>query len=110
MATRGLPTWLNEGLASVLESEDLEWADKVMSKVAERPRLSQLAGPFGKLNGAQAAVAYATSALAARRLLDEAGGAAITNLLRDLGAGIDFETAFLHRMQKTLAEFEASLQ
>ena len=26
LATRGLPTWLNEGLASVLESDDLDWA------------------------------------------------------------------------------------
>jgi tetratricopeptide (TPR) repeat protein len=111
IATRGLPTWLNEGLASALESEseNLEWADTVVSQVAERPPLSQLAGPFGKLNGAQAAVAYATSALAARRLLDEAGGAAITNLLRDLGAGVDFETAFLHRMRRSLDDFQASL-
>ena len=28
LATRGLPTWLNEGLASVLEGDDLGWADK----------------------------------------------------------------------------------
>jgi hypothetical protein len=28
LATRGLPTWLNEGLASVLESDDLGWATK----------------------------------------------------------------------------------
>ena len=47
--------------------------------------------------------------MAARRLLDEAGGAAVANLLRDLGEGIDFETAFLHRIQKSLADFEASL-
>jgi len=46
----------------------------------------------------------------ARRLLDEAGGAAVANLLRDLGEGIDFETAFLHRIQRSLADFESSLQ
>ena len=28
LATRNLPTWLNEGLASVLESEDLGWANE----------------------------------------------------------------------------------
>ena len=39
-----------------------------------------------------------TSALAAKRLLDEAGGAAIANLLRDLGDGVEFEDAFLHRI------------
>ena len=47
---------------------------------------------------------------AAKRLLDEAGGAAIANLLRDLGEGVEFEAAFLHRIQKSLADFEASLQ
>jgi hypothetical protein len=49
------------------------------------------------------------SALAARRLIDEAGGPAVTNLLRDLGSGVDFEDAFLHRIQKSLADFQASL-
>lgn len=109
LATRNLPTWLNEGLASVLESDNIEWAGKVADKVQELPSLTRLAGPFSKLNGAQATVAYATSALAAKRLLDEAGGAAITNLLRDLGEGLDFETAFEHRIQKSFAEFRASL-
>ena len=28
LATRGLPTWLNEGLATVLEGDDLDWADE----------------------------------------------------------------------------------
>ena len=61
-------------------------------------------GPrFGRLDGAQAQVAYATSALAVRRLLDEAGGVAIANLLRDLGEGVDFDEAFLHRMQRPFA-------
>ena len=61
------------------------------------------------MSGGEAQFAYAASAVAARRLLDEAGGAAVANLLRDLGEGIDFETAFLHRIQKSLADFEASL-
>ncbi|HWI20349.1 MAG TPA: tetratricopeptide repeat protein [Vicinamibacterales bacterium] len=110
MATSQIPTWLNEGLASVLESDSLEWATSRLEKVERLPSLRELSGPFGKLSGADAQVAYAASALAARRLLEEAGGAAIANLLRDLGAGVDFESAFLHRMQKTLADFEASLK
>jgi tetratricopeptide (TPR) repeat protein len=110
LATRGLPTWLNEGLASVLESDDLGWANTVMGKVDRVPPLARLAQPFSKLSGAEAAVAYAASALAARRLLDEAGGAAVANLLRDLGDGVEFETAFLHRIQRSLADFESSLQ
>lgn len=110
LATRGLPTWLNEGLAAMLESDNLEWASSIMSKASSRPSLTTLAAPFGKLSGADAQVAYAASALAARRLLDEAGGGAIANLLRDLGDGVPFEEAFLHRIQRSLADFEARLQ
>ena len=80
-----------------------------MTKVERAPSLAMLAGPFAKLDGGDAQVAYAASALAARRLLDEAGGAAIASLLRDVGDGVDFEAAFLHRIQKSLADFETSL-
>lgn len=109
LATRNLPTWLNEGLASVLESDDLDWATHIVDKAGFVPPLRRLTPPFAKLSGGDAQLAYAASALAARRLLDEAGGTAVANLLRDLGAGIEFEDAFQRRIQKSLAEFEASL-
>ena len=109
LATRSLPTWLNEGLASVLESDDLGWATKVVDKVGKMPPLRLLTPPFAKLSGGEAVYAYAASAVAARRLLDEAGGPAVANLLRDLGDGVEFEEAFLRRIQKTLSDFEASL-
>ena len=110
LATTSLPTWLNEGLASVLESDSLAWAEARVAKSSQVPSLTALAGSFGKRSAADAQVAYATRALAARRLLDEAGGTAVANLLRDLGAGVDFEAAFLHRIQKSFADFQASLQ
>ena len=109
LATRTLPSWLNEGLASVLEGDDLDWATRVVGKAGFLPPLRRLTSPFAKLSGGDAQLAYAASALAARRLLDEAGGTAVANLLRDLGAGIEFEDAFQRRIHKSLAEFEASL-
>ena len=105
-APRGVPTWLNEGLATALETGDLAWADKAIAKSGPAP-LRALQSGFGKFSGAQAQLAYATSALTARRLLEEAGGFAVANLLRDLGDGVDFETAFLHRIQRTFADFQA---
>ncbi len=108
LATRNIPTWLNEGLASVLESEDLGWAQERVAQASSVPPLTVLAAPFAKLSGSDAQVAYAASALAARRLLDEAGGAAVANLLRDLGEGVDFEAAFLHRINRSFADFQAS--
>jgi tetratricopeptide (TPR) repeat protein len=109
LATRNIPTWLNEGLASVLESDDLGWAEERLAKVQSVPTLTKLAGPFSRLSGDDAQVAYAASAVAARRLLDEAGGTAVANLLRDLGAGVEFEAAFLHRINRSFADFQASL-
>lgn len=108
LATRNLPTWLNEGLASVLESDDLDWATRTVAKAGRMPSLRRLAAPFAKLSGEDAQLAYAASAVAARRLLDNAGGVAIANLLRDLGEGVDFEAAFLRRMHRSLADFESS--
>jgi tetratricopeptide (TPR) repeat protein len=109
LATRGVPTWLNEGLATALEGDSLDWAKAAVAKVSKAPSLTSLSGSFNDLTGAEAQVAYAMSALAASRLIDEAGGPAVANLLRDLGSGVDFEDAFLQRIQKSLADFQASL-
>ena len=106
LASRGVPAWLNEGLATVLETGNLDWAEKQASAHPGVP-LRALESGFGRFTGAQAQLAYATSALAARRLLDEAGGFAVANLLRDLGQGVMFESAFLHRIQRPFAEFQA---
>ncbi|MFI5178347.1 MAG: tetratricopeptide repeat protein [Vicinamibacterales bacterium] len=107
LASRGVPGWLNEGLATALETGDLAWAETRVQQHDPIPLRGLQAG-FGRLSGDQATTAYATSALAARRLLEEAGGFAIANLLRDLGAGVDFNEAFLHRIQRTFAEFQTS--
>lgn len=107
LAARGVPTWLNEGLASAFEADDLTWADARVRAAPAPVPLRELQAGFSRLDDAQAQVAYATSALAARRMLDEAGGAAIANLLRDLGEGVDFEAAFLHRIQRSFGDFQA---
>jgi tetratricopeptide (TPR) repeat protein len=104
LASRGVPAWLNEGLATALETGNLDWAETQASSQPPVP-LGVLQSGFGRFTGAEAQLAYATSALAARRLLDEAGGFAVANLLRDLGEGIPLEAAFLHRIQRPFAGF-----
>lgn len=107
LAPRNVPTWLNEGIATALEPDSIDWArERVQSAPAPMP-LSTLRTGFARLTGDQAIVAYATSALAVRRLLDEAGGFALANLLRDLGEGVDFDAAFLRRLQRPFATFQA---
>jgi tetratricopeptide (TPR) repeat protein len=106
-AAREVPTWLNEGLASALEADDLTWAEaRAHDALAQLP-LQALESGFSRLDGTQAQLAYATSALAVRRMLREAGGFAVANLIRDLGAGVDFNTAFAHRIQRPFEEFQA---
>jgi hypothetical protein len=108
VASRNLPAWLNEGLATALESSDLDWAQKAVQQAGGGIALRSLQSGFGRFAGAQAQLAYATSALAVRTLLDEAGGFAIANLLRDLGSGADFESAFAHRFQRSFDDFRAN--
>ena len=103
LAARGVPAWLNEGLATALEGSNLAWAERQTAAQPPVP-LSLLTSGFGRLTGAQAPLAYATSALAARRLLNEAGGFAVASLLRDLGDGVAFEAAFAHRIQRPFAD------
>ena len=88
LASRGVPAWLNEGLATALETGSLNGPRTQRARTSPVP-LRALQSGFGRLSGDQAQLAYATSALAARRLLEEAGGFAIANLLRDLGEGVD---------------------
>jgi tetratricopeptide (TPR) repeat protein len=109
LAPRGGPVWLNEGLATAVDSGDLGWAEASVKTTPAVVPLKALQSGFGRFTGEQAQLAYATSALAVRRLLHEAGGFAIANLLRDIGAGVDFDTAFLHRMQITIDEFQKTL-
>lgn len=104
VAPSGVPMWLNEGLAAALEDEQPE-AEKAVSPIP----LGTLGRSFGRLPREEAQRAYAFSTYAVRRLLDDAGGYAVMNLIRDLGANVPFETAFEHRIQRTLADFEATL-
>src|SRR5205085_11946087 len=108
LASRGVPAWLNEGLATALETGDLGWAEKRMQHVDGNVSLRALQNGFGRFTGEQAQVAYAISALAVRRMLDESGGFAVANLLRDLGDGADFNTAFLRRMNSSFERFQAT--
>jgi tetratricopeptide (TPR) repeat protein len=72
-APRNLPTWINEGLASVLESPDRAWVKRVLGQASEVFALEDLTGGFGHLDGPEALVAYAESAVAAEILVERLG-------------------------------------
>src|SRR4029077_14658197 len=108
IASRNVPTWLNEGLAAAFEAPDLDWAQERVREAPKKIPLDMLRTSFGRLSGAQAQLAYATSALAVRRLLEEVGGLGIANLLRDLGAGVYFDAESAHRIQRPFTDWIAS--
>ena len=108
LAPRDVPTWLNEGLAGVFERGDLGWAEETVRDAKALIPLERLHGSFSGFSGADAKLAYAESALAARYLLDQAGAPPVVALLRDLGSGAAFAEAFGQRILIPYAEFQAA--
>jgi len=107
LAPRGVPTWLNEGLAVFFEGETLDWARRQLQAARARFALADLHSPFSALTTEQAAMAYAESCLAVQALLNVIGGVGVTNLLTDLSEGVDFAAAFERRALMSYAEFQA---
>lgn len=85
-APRGVPTWVNEGLASWLEGGDRSWVARALRATDEVFPLEDLDGGFGDLDGDSALVAYAESHVAGR-LLCETLGANVGTFLQMLGSG-----------------------
>jgi len=104
LARSGVPIWLNEGLAAALER------DQSPVPPAVAIPLGSLGNSFGQLGDTAARDAYAFSAFAVQRLLDAHGGFTMTSLLRDLGTGANFDTAFADRFQQPFEEFDMSLR
>lgn len=98
IAPRGVPTWLNEGLAVMFEPRGREWSEETLARVEGRLPLSRLAQGFGQFSDTQARLAYAESADAVRQLFDDSGSAAIVALLQDIARGRPFAEAFEERM------------
>ncbi len=85
-AGESVPTWINEGLASYLESTNRMWASDVLRRAGNRIPLEYLADGFGRFDGDTALVAYAES-LVAGQLLCERAGQNLGPFLQLLGSG-----------------------
>ena len=109
IAPTRVPTWLNEGLAVLFEPEGQKWAEKQLARTDARVDHRKLGNGFGGFNGNEARLAYAQSAVAAQKLLDLAGAAAVVALLRDVASGEDFAHAFERRVLVAYDSFVAGL-
>ncbi len=73
LAPRGIPTWLNEGLASYFEPGQAAWLTRSLRTAPQLIPLSQLEEGFGRFAGEEALVAYGESVIAARVLVERLG-------------------------------------
>jgi tetratricopeptide (TPR) repeat protein len=92
IAPRNVPAWVHEGMASVLESDDRTWVQDALAHAHEIFPLDDLANGFSGLDGQQALVAYAESAVAAD-LLRERLGLSLGSFLQMLGSGHSVDQA-----------------
>jgi hypothetical protein len=92
LAPRGVPQWLSEGLAVLMEQAG--GPARPLAADTPVPPLSRLEGSFEKLSPDEARSAYAASAAATQALLDRGGPMVIYNLLTNLGNGMRFDEAF----------------
>lgn len=109
LAARGVPLWLEEGLAVNFEGSDLSRPAEQVRAAATRLPLARLEQSFASLSAKDASLAYAQSAVAVRALLAQAGAPAIVSLLGDVGRGIPFPEAFERNMLMSYLEFQKSL-
>ena len=101
-APAGAPTWVNEGLASYMESTDRTWVPEVLRKANGRIPIEDLADGFDRFDGATALLAYAES-LVAGQLLCERLGANLGPFLQMLGNGHTVDQALsTHNVQPEL--------
>lgn len=107
LAPRGVPPWLHEGLASYFEPHDLASARRVLRQTGPVPSDVLLNG-FTRLNGRQAAAAYAESLLLADILMQRAG-TRMGIVLQNLDRGQTLQDS-LELIGVSLADLEADVE
>jgi hypothetical protein len=113
-----VPIWLNEGLAEYV-SWRYQGGDKPPLALAQRlrgaaqadrlPRLEQLAGQ-ALITQADPGLAYATSAMAVRELMNEGGPGRLLALIRKVGQGAVFEEALREGYGRSVTDLDAAVK
>jgi tetratricopeptide (TPR) repeat protein len=109
LAGGAAPKWLNEGLAELLQSNDLTRIEQLLARSPRRLPHAQLERDFSGLSSSDVALAYAQSAVAVRRMMDLRGAAAVVALLQALGRGTRFDQAFQSTIAMRYEDFVSML-
>jgi hypothetical protein len=94
VAPRGVPMWLNEGLATHFEPVDHAWVPQRLRTARAIIPLERLDQNFGQFDGEEAGLAYAESMVAARLLIERLG-ANFPLFLEYVGNGTSLEQSLL---------------
>ena len=106
---RNVPTWLNEGLATMFQPGGVDEAQETLERTSFRLPLVDLHGGFRRYSGEAVRVAYAQSAAAVKRMIDLRGAPAVVALLQDLAGGASFAPAFHQRLAMRYEDFQAMI-
>lgn len=110
IAPRGVPYWLDEGLAVHFEGGSLARKQHQVREAETLLPLKRLERSFADLTPKEASLAYAESAVAVERLFEDAGAPSIVGLLADIGRGLAFADAFERNILLPYVEFQKKLQ
>jgi tetratricopeptide (TPR) repeat protein len=110
IAPRGVPFWLDEGLAVHFEGSSLARKRQQVRDADTLLPLKRLERSFADLSAPEASLAYAESAVAVEALFEDASAAAIVGLLADIGRGLGFADAFERNVLRPYAEFQDRFQ
>jgi tetratricopeptide (TPR) repeat protein len=106
IAPRGVPQWLNEGLAMNYEGMDVTPHIERVRAAESRHALTALERSFSGMDSKAATLAYAQSAAAVKLLLDESGPPALVGILTDIARGLPFAEAFQRHTHLSYEEFQ----
>ncbi|HUS19515.1 MAG TPA: hypothetical protein VMZ25_07680 [Terriglobales bacterium] len=111
--TRGrCPTWLNEGIAQLMEPRSASAEGRRLAALYGTQRnipLNELEGSFLRFSAEEAAVAYAQSLISAEYIRDTYGMSDLAELLKRIGEGQSTESALRSTIHSGYAQFEQEL-
>ncbi len=106
------PTWLNEGVAQLLEPKSLSSDGRVLAQLFKADHavpLNALEGSFQRLSGTEAAIAYAESLAAVSYINDSFGISDIQRILQLLSQGNSTEAALRATVHSDYGQLQSDL-
>jgi tetratricopeptide (TPR) repeat protein len=106
------PTWLNEGIAQLLEPKSLGSDGRQLSQLFKAERdipLNVLESSFMRFSGTEAYVAYAESLAAVTYINDSSGMGDLQRILQLLAQGSSTEAAMRASLHSDYGQFESEL-